>query len=71
MTAHRFVLKKQETNMSTAASTPATVAALVKQLEALGLESYRNTMRKHGAQEPIFGVKIDEMKKLMKLLMQY
>jgi len=52
--------------MSTAASTQPSVAALVKQLEALGLESYRNTMRKHGAQEPIFGVKIDEMKKLMK-----
>jgi len=42
------------------------VQELVAQLKSLGLESYRNTMCKHGAQEPIFGVKIEEMKKLMK-----
>jgi 3-methyladenine DNA glycosylase AlkD len=51
--------------MSIAASTQQSVTTVVKQLEALGLESYRNTMRKHGAQEPIFGVKIEDMKKLM------
>ena len=52
--------------MSTTASVQQLVVNLVKQLEALGIESYRNTLRKHGAQEPIFGVKIEEMKKLMK-----
>lgn len=51
--------------MSTA-STSQSVATVVEQLQALGLESYRNTLRKHGAQEPVFGVKIEEMKKLMK-----
>ncbi|GGX09655.1 DNA alkylation repair protein [Undibacterium macrobrachii] len=42
------------------------VQQVVAQLQSLGLDSYRNTMLKHGAQEPILGVKIDEMKKLMK-----
>ncbi|MBR7745768.1 DNA alkylation repair protein [Undibacterium baiyunense] len=42
------------------------VEQVVAQLKSLGLDSYRNTMLKHGAQEPIFGVKIEEMKKLMK-----
>lgn len=42
------------------------VQKLVTQLQGLGQDSYRNTLRKHGAQEPLFGVKIDEMKKLMK-----
>lgn len=51
--------------MSTA-STSKSVATVVEQLRVLGLESYRNTMCKHGAQEPVFGVKIEEMKKLMK-----
>ena len=40
--------------------------ALMQQLEKLGSESYRNVLRKHGAQEPLFGVKIEEMKKLLK-----
>lgn len=52
--------------MGTTESVQQLVVKLVKQLEALGLESYRNTLRKHGAQEPLFGVKIEEMKKLMK-----
>ena len=39
---------------------------ILQQLKNLGLESYRNTMLKHGAVEPIYGVKIEEMKKLMK-----
>lgn len=47
-------------------STSDAVQLVVAQLKSLGLDSYRNTMLKHGAQEPIFGVKIEEMKKLMK-----
>lgn len=42
------------------------VQEVVAQLKSLGLESYRNTMCKHGAQAPVFGIKIEEMKKLMK-----
>lgn len=55
--------------MNTASAQVATeqaVAKLIEQLKILSLESYRNTLRKHGAQEPVFGVKIEEMKKLMK-----
>ncbi len=43
-----------------------TSAEILQQLKSLGLESYRNTMLKHGAVDPIYGVKIEEMKKLMK-----
>ncbi|MBC3873609.1 DNA alkylation repair protein [Undibacterium flavidum] len=51
---------------SASRSVAQSVAIVVGQLQALGLETYRNTIRKHGAQEPVFGVKIEEMKKLMK-----
>ncbi len=47
-------------------NTAESVQQLVQQLQALGLDTYRNTLMKHGAQEPIFGVKIEAMKKLMK-----
>lgn len=53
-------------SQSTSPSVAKSVATVVEQLQALGLETYRNTIRKHGAQEPVFGVKIEEMKKLMK-----
>lgn len=39
---------------------------ILKQLESLGAESYRNVLRKHGVQDPVFGVKIEEMKKILK-----
>lgn len=35
-------------------------------LKPLGLESYRKVLLKHGIPEPIFGVKIEEMKKIQK-----
>ena len=39
--------------------------ALMQQLEKLGSESrISNVLRKHGAQDPIFGVKIEEMQKI-------
>jgi hypothetical protein len=42
------------------------VQEMLNRLQALGLKSYRNTMLKHGAQEPVFGVKIEELKRLIK-----
>lgn len=52
--------------MNTSTSIHVAVQAMLSQLENLGLDTYRNTLCKHGAQEPVFGVKIEEMKKLMK-----
>ena len=43
-----------------------TVQEIVNQLKKLGNAGYKNTMLKHGAQEPVFGVKIEEMKKIQK-----
>ena len=43
-----------------------TAADIVKQLEALGKESYKKVILKHGINEPVFGVKIEELKKLQK-----
>jgi 3-methyladenine DNA glycosylase AlkD len=40
--------------------------AIVKELEALGSESYRRVLRKHGVRDPLFGVKIGELKKIQK-----
>jgi 3-methyladenine DNA glycosylase AlkD len=41
-------------------------AEIVKTLEGLGLESYKRTMLRHGVNEPLFGVKIEELKKILK-----
>lgn len=43
-----------------------TAAAILKEIEPLGTEGYRKVMRKHGAPEPIYGVKIEELKKIQK-----
>jgi len=39
---------------------------ILKQLEPLGAESYRKVLRNHGIPEPMFGVKIEELKKIQK-----
>ncbi|WP_295995656.1 DNA alkylation repair protein [Rugamonas sp.] len=39
---------------------------IVQQLKALGQDSYKNILLKHGAAEPVFGVKIEELKKIQK-----
>jgi hypothetical protein len=44
----------------------ATVKDIVSELAALGSEGYRNVLRKHGARDPLFGVKISELKKIQK-----
>jgi hypothetical protein len=36
-----------------------TATEIVRTLERLGSDSYKRTMLRHGAQEPIFGVKIE------------
>lgn len=41
-------------------------AEIVKQLQSLGTEGYRKILRNHGVQEPLFGVKIEELKKIQK-----
>jgi 3-methyladenine DNA glycosylase AlkD len=43
-----------------------TAQEIVEELRPLGIDSYKKTMLKHGAREPIFGVKIEEMKKIQK-----
>ena len=43
-----------------------TVTAIVKQLEALANPSYRKILINHGAEEPVLGVEIAELKKLQK-----
>lgn len=39
---------------------------IVEELRALGTEPYRKILRNHGAPEPLFGVKIEELKKIQK-----
>lgn len=43
-----------------------TAAQIVEQLKALGQDGYKNILLKHGASEPLFGVKIEELKKIQK-----
>src|SRR5262245_2690435 len=39
---------------------------IVDELRSLGSESYKRVMSKHGAQEPFFGVKIEDLKNIQK-----
>jgi 3-methyladenine DNA glycosylase AlkD len=43
-----------------------TAAEIVKQLKPLGSDSYKKVLRNHGIGEPLFGVKIEELKKFQK-----
>lgn len=43
-----------------------TVAEIIAELKKLGSESYKKTLIKHGAKEPFFGVKIEDLKKIQK-----
>ena len=43
-----------------------TTAEVLRELEPLGKESYRKVLLNHGAAEPCFGVKIEELKALQK-----
>jgi 3-methyladenine DNA glycosylase AlkD len=41
-------------------------AEIVRELESLGSESYRRILRNHGASEPLYGVKIADLKTIQK-----
>ncbi|MDG2448340.1 MAG: DNA alkylation repair protein, partial [Saprospiraceae bacterium] len=43
-----------------------TAKEILNQLEAYGNERTKTTLMKHGAQEPFFGVKIADLKKVLK-----
>lgn len=46
--------------------TTMTAPQIMKELARLGNESYKQTLMKHGAKEPFFGVKIEDLKKYQK-----
>ena len=43
-----------------------TAEEVVEQLKPLGTEAYKKVLRNHGVQEPVFGVKIEDLKKIQK-----
>jgi hypothetical protein len=43
-----------------------TAKEIVEELRTLGAESSKKVLRNHGVQEPFFGVKIGDMKKIQK-----
>jgi 3-methyladenine DNA glycosylase AlkD len=44
----------------------ATAQAIVKELKPLGSEGYSTILRRHGIRDPVFGVKISELKKIQR-----
>lgn len=42
-----------------------TAQDIINEIKPLGQESYKRTMLKHGVKEPFFGVKIEDMKKIV------
>jgi 3-methyladenine DNA glycosylase AlkD len=47
---------------------PMTFEEIMNNLEELGSEQTKKTLLRHGAQEPFFGVKVGDMKKLVKFV---
>lgn len=43
-----------------------TAAEIVEEIRPLGSDAYKKIMFNHGAKEPIFGVKVEELKKIQK-----
>jgi len=43
-----------------------TLQEVLKELESYGDERTKNTLMKHGAKEPFFGVKVADLKKILK-----
>lgn len=43
-----------------------TVPEIIEQLASLGTDAYKQIIMRHGVREPVFGVKIEELKKLQK-----
>ena len=42
-----------------------TATHILQELEAMGSESTKRTFKKHGAPEPLFGVKVGDLKKIV------
>jgi 3-methyladenine DNA glycosylase AlkD len=47
-----------------------TATEIVSQLEALGRDSYKKVLLNHSINEPVFGVKVEELKKIQKRVKQ-
>ncbi|HLJ54530.1 MAG TPA: DNA alkylation repair protein, partial [Chthonomonadaceae bacterium] len=43
-----------------------TAAEILAEIEPLGSESYRKVIRNHGVKDPMFGVKVEDLKKIQK-----
>jgi 3-methyladenine DNA glycosylase AlkD len=48
------------------ATAPLTARAILEKLKPLGSESYKRVLAKHGVREPVYGVKIEELKKIQR-----
>lgn len=60
------VKSKAKTEIKPVEKTGESASAIVKELELLGSASYATLMKRHGLREPIFGVKVSELKKIQK-----
>ena len=49
-----------------ATATKPTARAILDEIKPLGSESYKNILLRHGVREPVFGVKIEYLKKIQK-----
>lgn len=59
---------KKSSSTPRESTAPDSAAAIVEELRALGSESVKRTLMKHGAREPFFGTKIQDMKPIQKRL---
>ncbi|QDU27842.1 DNA alkylation repair enzyme [Anatilimnocola aggregata] len=58
--------KKPAVTKGVGAKRTESAAAIVEELRKLGSQSTKNTLMKHGAREPFFGTKIQDMKPIQK-----
>ena len=49
-----------------ATATPPTAQAILDEIKPLGSESYKKILLRHGVREPVWGVKIEHLKKIQK-----
>jgi len=47
-----------------------TAKDILAEIKPLGSDSYKNILLKHGAREPVYGVKIEDLKKILKRVKQ-
>src|SRR5215510_14466417 len=53
-------------NSCSSGDPPMTAAEIVEELKPLGSQSIKKVLVKHGIQEPLLGVKVEELKKIQK-----